>query len=135
MPINQRRPDTPLASSPEARFSVSQDSIKPGKKTWQQMSAVEKGAKKTQLMKEGGIERFKTYKDSISADANKRVNEAFEKNAATRGMTVEELSKQNEKDRRKANRNDGGLNNARHRKSNGPKSPCKGGICPWLNNG
>lgn len=129
MPINQRRPDTPLATSPEPRFSVSQDSIKPGKKTWQQMSAGEKGAKKTQLMKEGGIERFKSYKDSVSADANKRVNEAFEKNAATRGMTVEQLRQDN----KKANVGLDGLGGGEDKKS-ARKSPCKGGTKTSCNN-
>ena len=68
-----QRPDTPLANTPDPRFTVSQDSIKP-KQTWQKMSVVEKGNKKAQLIKEGGIEKFKKYKDSVSEDANKRVN-------------------------------------------------------------
>jgi hypothetical protein len=128
-PAKVKRDDTPLAPSPEAIFSVSQDSIKPGKKTWQQMSAGEKGAKKTQLMKEGGIERFKTYKDSVSEDANKRVNDAFEKNANTRGMTVEQLRKEN----KKPNVGIDGVGSGENKKS-ARKSPCKGGTKTSCNN-
>lgn len=73
-----------------------QDTIQP-KKTWQQMSVVEKGEKKKELVKKGGMERFQQYKDSVSKDATDRVNKQFEKNAATRGLTVEELRSANKK--------------------------------------
>lgn len=78
-----KRPDTPLASTTEP--------------TWQKMTQAEKGAKKQELIKKGGIERFNQYKDSINTDAENRRNATFEKNAATRGMTVEQLRKDNKK--------------------------------------
>jgi deoxyribodipyrimidine photolyase len=56
-------------------------------KTWQQMSAGEKGAKKAELVKKGGFERFKQYKDSISNDATSRLSADFGTNAAKREMT------------------------------------------------
>lgn len=59
-------------------------------KTWQQMSAGEKGAKKAELVKKGGFERFRQYKDSISNDATTRLDADFEKNAAKRGMTADQ---------------------------------------------
>lgn len=59
-------------------------------KTWQQMSAGEKGAKKAELIKKGGFERFRQYKDSISSDATNRLDADFERNAAKRGMTSDE---------------------------------------------
>lgn len=76
------------------------DTIKT-KKTWQQMSQAEKGIKRQELIKSGGMAKFFQYKDSISADASDRVNKNFEKNAATRGMTVDQLRKSNIKDSKK----------------------------------
>lgn len=124
--------DTPLSPTPEARFTAVNDSIKP-RQSWQQMSQVEKGAKKKELIGKGGIERFNKYKDSISTDATNRVNKQFEKNAATRGMTVEQLRKDN----KKPNISIEGLNDGKSEKSSskgGPaKAPCKGGVCTGLN--
>ena len=111
----QARLDTPLATTPEPR-------------TWQQMSISEKGNKKVQLIKEGGIERFKSYKDSVSKDASDRLNKQFEKNAATRGMTVEQLRKDN----KKANVGIEGLLGEKNTKST-LKSPCKGGASTGCN--
>ena len=76
------------------------DTIKT-KKTWQQMSQTEKGIKRQELIKSGGMAKFFQYKDSISEDASDRVNKNFEKNAATRGMTVDQLRKSNIKDSKK----------------------------------
>jgi hypothetical protein len=102
-------------------------------KTWQQMSQGEKGAKKKELIGKGGIERFNKYKDSVSTDATNRVNAAFEKNAAVRGMTVDQLRKDN----KKPNISIEGLNDGKSEKSSskgGPaKAPCKGGVCTGLN--
>jgi len=102
-------------------------------KTWQQMSQGEKGAKKQELIGKGGIERFNKYKDSVSTDATNRVNAAFEKNAAVRGMTVDQLRKDN----KKPNISIEGLNDGKSEKSSskgGPaKAPCKGGVCTGLN--
>lgn len=124
MAINQTRPDTPLAATPEPRFV--QDTIKT--KTWQQMSAAEKGAKKTELVKKGGLERFKQYKDSVSADASNRANAMFEKNAATRGMTVEELRKSNAKDAKRPNAPLEGLEIGKACKRGETKGSCSTGA-------
>lgn len=62
------------------------------KPTWQQMTQAQKSAKKAELMGKGGIERFKQYKDSISADATSRREADFAKGAAKRGMTPAEYS-------------------------------------------
>jgi hypothetical protein len=66
-------------------------------KTWQKMSQPEKASKINELKQKGGVERVKQYKDSVSTDAENRRNAAFEKNAATRGMTVDQLRKANKK--------------------------------------
>lgn len=129
MTINR---DTPLSPTPEPRFTAVNDSIKP-RQSWQQMSVVEKGNKKKELIAKGGIEVFNKYKDSISKDATNRVNKQFEKNAATRGMTVEQLRKDNKKD----NVSLDGLNDGKSEKSSSKggaaKAPCKGGVCTGLN--
>jgi hypothetical protein len=80
-----QRKDTPLAPTPDPT------------KTWQQMSQPEKAAKLAELKQKGGVERVKQYKDSISTDGENRRVLAFQKNAATRGMTVEQLRKDNKK--------------------------------------
>lgn len=129
MAINQTRPDTPLAETPEPRFV--QDSIKP-RQSWQRMSLEEKGNKKAQLIKEGGIEKFKKYKDSVSEDSSKKANAAFEKNASVRGMTVEQLRQSNKKDSKKSDVGVEGLVGEKNSKSS-RKSPCKGGFCTGLN--
>ena len=126
-----RRPDTPLAATPEPRFKVVNDSIKP-KQSWQQMSVVEKGNKKKELIAKGGIERFQEYKDSISKDATDRVNKQFEKNAAVRGMTVEQLRQSNKKDSKKSDVGVEGLVGEKNTKS-AIKSPCKGGASTGCN--
>jgi hypothetical protein len=105
------------------------------KKTWQQMSAAEKGAKKQELVKKGGMPRFTQYKDSISKDATKRINSEFEKNASNRGMTVDQL-------RREGKRGDVGLDGlmtggngkeGKGKSGSSGKSPCKGGVCTSVN--
>lgn len=57
------------------------------KKTWQQMSAGEKGAKKKELIEKGGIALFNKYKDSISNEAMNRREADINKAASSRGMT------------------------------------------------
>lgn len=89
MAINQTRPDTPLAATPEPRFV--QDTIKP--KTWQKMTVAEKGAKKAELIKKGGMERFLQYKDSVSTDATNRREAEINKAASNKGMTRAEYEK------------------------------------------
>lgn len=56
--------------------------------TWQQMTQPQKAAKKAELIKKGGFERFAQYKDSISSDATNRRDADFAKSAAIKGMTV-----------------------------------------------
>lgn len=119
--------DTPLSISPEPKFTAIKDSINP-RKTWQQMSVAEKGVKKKELVSKGGIGRFNDYKDSVSTDASKRANLAFEKNAATRGMTVDQLRKDN----KRPNLSIDGLAGEKNTKSS-LKSPCKGGTLTSCN--
>jgi len=97
MPINQRRPDTPLATSPEPRFV--QDTIKP--KTWQKMTIEEKGNKKKELIKKGGMERFLQYKDSVSTEATNRRDAEINKAASNKGMTVAEYQRWYKKEAKK----------------------------------
>jgi len=79
------------------KYQNSGEPIKPSGKTWQKMSQPEKASKINELKQKGGVERVKQYKDSVSTDAENRRNAAFEKNAATRGMTVDQLRKANKK--------------------------------------
>lgn len=88
MPINQRRPDTPLANSPEPRFV--QDSIKT--KTWNQMSSTERKDAQTKVRAKGGREGFSTFMDSITKSQ-------FAEGAARKNMTVAEYSKYLEKNK------------------------------------
>jgi hypothetical protein len=99
MAINQVRPDTPLADTPEPRFV--QDTIK--QKTWQRMTVEEKGAKKAELIKKGGMERFKKYKDSVSTEATNRRESSIDKAAANKGMTRAEYERWYKKNERKPN--------------------------------
>ena len=95
-------------------------------KTWQQMSQGEKGAKKQELIKKGGIKAFNAYKDSISTDATGRADAVLNKAAADAGMSPEKyikfLQKRNSGD-------DAGLSGLEGEKDvkNRRKSPCKGG--------
>ena len=66
-------------------------------KTWQKMSQLEKAAKVSELRQKGGPERVRQYKDSVSVDATNRLNSNFERNAAIRGLTVDQLRKANKK--------------------------------------
>jgi hypothetical protein len=128
MAINQSRPDTPLAATPEPRFV--QDTIKP--KTWQQMSITEKGNKKKELIKSGGMERFIKYKDSISAEATNKREVAFNKAAANAGMSTKEYSKFLEKRSKMPDVGLDGLQGIGNKKNNNPP-PCKGGVCTGVN--
>lgn len=101
-----KRSDTPLASTPEP--------------TWFQMSPSERKNKQVEIKTKRGREGFNKYMDSIA-------NSNFEKNAATRGMTVEQLRKDNKKPDVKVDYV--GPSSSK----GGAKSPCKGGICPGLN--
>ncbi len=69
--------------------------------TWQQMTQLQRAAKKAELIKQGGFERFQKYKDSISADATNKREADFAKSAAIRGMTVDEYRKHIKKNARK----------------------------------
>jgi hypothetical protein len=92
MAINRK--DIPLAATPTPR--VVQDTIKP-KKSWAEMTLAEKGAKKKELIASGGAKRFMQYKDSVRVATEKKIEDQFAKNAATRGMSVEQLRSANKK--------------------------------------
>lgn len=83
----------------------------PPKKTWQKMTAGEKGAKKKELVEKGGIQLFNKYKDSIGKQAMGRIQERFEKGAKSMGMTPEQYSRYLDKQKRKpdVNQGDGGF--------------------------
>lgn len=58
----------------------------------------------------------------------------MKKNAATRGMTVDQLRKANKKpDLTQENIGSAGKSEKSSSKGGAAKSPCKGGICPGLN--
>jgi hypothetical protein len=124
MPINQVRPDTPLANTPEPR--IVQDTIKP--KTWQRMTVAEKGAKKAELIKKGGMERFKQYKDSISTDATNRREAEINKAAANKGMTKEEYAKWYKKNEKKPDQPCGDLDIKGANKRGASKGSCSTGV-------
>lgn len=71
------------------------------KKTWQQMTAGEKGAKKVELVKKGGIELFNNYKDSISKEAMGRREAEINDAASNKGMTVAEYQRWYKKNKNK----------------------------------
>lgn len=96
------------------------DTLSVKKPTWQKMTQAERAAIKTKL----GPEKFKIYKDSVSADASNRANKMFEKNAATRGMTVEQLRKSNERDARKPDAQPEGLEIGKACKRGESKGSC-----------
>lgn len=81
-------------------ISLNAQAIKPKQTTtvdknisWQHMTQPQKAAKVNALKLEGGVERVKQYKDSISLEATNKLNAAFEKGAALRNMTVEQYAK------------------------------------------
>ncbi|CAB4124929.1 hypothetical protein UFOVP54_42 [uncultured Caudovirales phage] len=107
-------------------------------KTWQQMTQAEKGAKKQELMKKGGIETFNAYKDSIGTDARGRADAVLNKAAADAGMSPERyirfLQKRNSgDDAGLEGLMIGGSSSKAGKGGSAPKSPCKGGICIGLN--
>lgn len=92
----------------------------PSGKTWFQMSPSERKNKQVEIKTKRGREGFNKYMDSVA-------NSNFEKNAATRKMSVEQLRKDNKKPDVKVDYI--GPSSSK----GGAKSPCKGGICPGLN--
>jgi hypothetical protein len=116
-----KRKDTPLA--PTVFDSIKKQEPK---KTWQQMTQGEKGAKKKELVEKGGIGLFNKYKDSIGKQAMGKIQVEFEKGAKAKGMTNEQYSKYLEKQKRKpdANQSDGGFKEKRYNPVCG-KGGCK----------
>ena len=110
----------------------------PPKKTWQQMTAGEKGAKKKELVERGGIALFNTYKDSIGKQAMGRIQTEFEKGAKSMGMTPEQYSKHLDRQKKKpdVNQGDGGFKEKSYRAVCG-KGGCKknGGSIKKAQNG
>lgn len=92
--------------------------------TWQQMTQAQKAAKKAELIKQGGFERFKQYKDSISTDATNRREADFAKAAAQRGMTTAEYSKYLAKNAKKADAGLDGLEIGKACKRGKDKGSC-----------
>jgi hypothetical protein len=82
-----------------------QDGATTPKKTWQQMSAGEKGNKKKELVEKGGIALFNKYKDSIGKQAMGRIQERFNKGATSMGMTPEQYSRYLDKQKKKPDTN------------------------------
>ena len=110
----------------------------PPKKTWQQMTAGEKGNKKKELVERGGIQLFNTYKDSIGKQAMGRIQGEFEKGAKSMGMTPEQYSKHLDRQKKKpdVNQGDGGFKEKRYNPVCG-KGGCKknGGSIKKAQNG
>ena len=110
----------------------------PPKKTWQQMTAGEKGAKKKELVEKGGIQLFNTYKDSIGKQAMGRIQTEFNKGATSMGMTPEQYSKHLDRQKKKpdVNQGDGGFKEKSYRAVCG-KGGCKknGGSIKKAQNG
>jgi len=110
----------------------------PPKKTWQQMSAGEKGAKKKELVEKGGIALFNKYKDSVGKQALGKIQGEFNKGATSMGMTPEQYSKYLDKQKRKPDVNtaDGGFKEKSYRAVCG-KGGCKknGGSIKKAQNG
>jgi hypothetical protein len=104
MPINQRRPDTPLANTPEPRFV--QDTIKPKVMTYAEKRAAQ------QLVREKNIRA----RDSV-----------LNRNAAAKGMTREEVRSQQEKDKNKPNAQLEGLEIGKACKRTDKKGSCTTG--------
>jgi hypothetical protein len=77
----------------------------PPKKTWQKMTAGEKGAKKKELVEKGGIELFNKYKDSIGKEAMGRIQGEFNKGATSMGMTPEQYSRYLDRQKKKPDTN------------------------------
>jgi hypothetical protein len=77
----------------------------PPKKTWQQMSAGEKGAKKKELVEKGGIALFNKYKDSVGKQALGKIQGEFNKGATSMGMTPEQYSRYLDKQKKKPDTN------------------------------
>jgi hypothetical protein len=75
------------------------------KKTWQQMSAGEKGAKKKELVEKGGIALFNKYKDSVGKQALGKIQGEFNKGATSMGMTPEQYSRYLDKQKKKPDTN------------------------------
>ena len=87
MPINQVRPDTPLADTPEPRFV--QDTIKPKVMTYAEKRAAQ------EIVKQKNIRA----RDSV-----------LNRQAAAKGLTREQQRTQQEKDKNKENQPCGDLN-------------------------
>ena len=107
-------------------------------KTWQQMSQGEKGAKKQELIKKGGIEAFNAYKDSVGTAIRGRAEAVLNKAAADAGMSPEKylrfLQKRNSgEDAGLEGLMTGGSSSKSGRGGSAPKAPCKGGVCIGLN--
>ena len=105
MPINQVRPDTPLANTPEPRFV--QDTIKPKVMTYAEKRAAQ------QLVREKNIRA----RDSV-----------LNRQAAAKGMTREEMSSWQKKNARKPDAQPEGLEIGKACKRGSTKGSCSTGT-------
>jgi len=99
------------------------DNVKP-QVTWQQMTQAQKAAKKAELVKQGGFEKFKQYKDSISADATNRIEADFAKGAAIKNMSVDQYRKYLAQNAKKADTPLPGLQVGKANKRSSKKGSC-----------
>ena len=104
MPINQVRPDTPLANTPEPRFV--QDTIKPKVMTYAEKRAAQ------EIVKQKNIRA----RDSI-----------LNRNAAAKGMTRAEVQAQQKKDKNKPDAPLEGLETGKACKRGSSKGSCSTG--------
>lgn len=95
--------------------------------TWQQMTQAQKAAKKAQLVKQGGFERFQQYKDSISNDATQRRDADFAKSAAIKGMSVDQYRDYLAKNAKRADAGLDGLETGKANKRGEKKGSCSTG--------
>jgi len=105
MPINQTRPDTPLAATPEPRFV--QDTIKPKVMTYAEKRAAQEVVK----------EKNRQARENV-----------LNRNAAARGMTREEVRAQQEKDKNKPDVQQEGLEIGKACKRGEKKGSCSTGA-------
>jgi hypothetical protein len=110
MAINQKRPDTPLAATPEPRFMAVNDTIKP----------------KVVLTPRQKIDSIKTekrkiiYKKSYDESKEKQKGDSFE-------QWYNKFDQRTKENSYKAKEPKG--DKTFFAGDNGPKSPCKGGAC------
>lgn len=133
MPINQTRPDTPLAATPEPMFYKAQDSIKP-KTIVVPKTMQEKNDSIRNVREKEKADRIaaRAKKEEKSSAFWKKKDSAFVSEAEKRGLTREQYSRQLEKQQRQPDAQLEGMEGIGRKRNNNPP-PCKGGKCTGLN--